>query len=99
MPESNIRYDACLEQQADWAPSLEIGTWGSKPWGNLIEWPIPQWKDYGVKPLDIVFTSGTTATFIPPKGDYTSILVNGIRMQLQESYTLQEGEYTIICYM
>ena len=31
LAESNIRYDARLEQQADWSASLEIGRWGSAP--------------------------------------------------------------------
>ena len=41
LAESNIRYDARLEQQADWSASLEIGRWGSAPWNTLVERPIP----------------------------------------------------------
>lgn len=49
LSEANIRYDARLEGQDRLKPSLEIGKWGSQPWGNLVVRPIPQWKDYGVK--------------------------------------------------
>lgn len=49
LSEANIRYDARLEGQEKMKPSLEIGKWGSQPWGNLVARPIPQWKDYGVK--------------------------------------------------
>ena len=74
LPESNIRYDARLEQQTDWAPSLEIGAWGSKPWGNLIERPIPQWKDYGVKPLAIVCTPGIIEAKLPYNAQFTPVI-------------------------
>ena len=49
LPESNIRYDARLLGQNDQKPSIEIGQWGEGAWGKLIERPIPQWRDYGVK--------------------------------------------------
>ena len=48
LSEANIRYDARLAEQNDFKASVEIGKWGDEPWGNLIERPIPQWKDYGV---------------------------------------------------
>ncbi|MBR4274093.1 MAG: glycoside hydrolase [Bacteroidales bacterium] len=49
LSESNIRYNARLENQNDLRPSLEIGTWNSGAWGKLVERPIPQWRDYGIK--------------------------------------------------
>ena len=56
LPESNIRYDARLEptpnpsqREGNLKSSVEIGIWGDAPWGQLVERPIPQWKDYGVK--------------------------------------------------
>ena len=49
LPESNIRYDARLDAQDEQKPSAEIGIWGDAPWGQLVERPIPQWKDFGVK--------------------------------------------------
>ncbi len=51
LAESNIRYEAPLSppEGGAMAPSLEIGTWGSAPWGQLAERPIPQWRDYGMK--------------------------------------------------
>lgn len=52
LSEANIRYDARLEGQNEFKPSAEIGEWGSKPWGDLILRPIPQWKDYGVRTLE-----------------------------------------------
>ncbi|MBK5719416.1 glycoside hydrolase [Dysgonomonas sp. Marseille-P4677] len=59
LPESNIRYDANKEmidwQTADcekiygFTNAVEIGSWGSAPWNNLVKRPIPFWKDFGVK--------------------------------------------------
>ena len=48
LSEANIRYDARLEGQDEFKASVEIGVWGDKPWGGLIERPIPQWKNYGI---------------------------------------------------
>lgn len=59
LPESNISFDARKEIDAwqtlplDSLPGFsmakEIGHPGDAPWNRLIERPIPQWKDYGVK--------------------------------------------------
>lgn len=57
MPESNIRFDArkCVE---DWnmqvfkgglPGALVQGRAGDQPWGELVERPIPQWKDSGLR--------------------------------------------------
>ena len=53
LSESNIRYDARLEdgrieELKDGKPSLEIGEWGEGAWGKLIKRPVPQWRDYGM---------------------------------------------------
>lgn len=57
LAESNIRYDANVEL-TDWItadpvslgmkPSVNRGPLGSAPWNNLVERPIPMWRDYGV---------------------------------------------------
>lgn len=57
LSEANIRYDARLEGQDSLKPSVELGSWGDKPWGGLILRPIPQWKDYGVKELEYTATT------------------------------------------
>ena len=51
LAESNIRYKTPLSppEGGTYKASLEIGEWGSAPWGKLVERPIPQWKDYGMK--------------------------------------------------
>lgn len=54
LSESNIRYDARLADTDIWEPSKEIGEWGDMPWGNLVQRPIPQWKDHGVIKADFV---------------------------------------------
>ena len=54
LSESNIKYDSRLAGTGVFKPSVEIGTWGDKPWGELRERPIPQWKDYGVKSVEFV---------------------------------------------
>ncbi len=57
LSEANIRYDARLEGQNEFKPSVEIGLWGDKPWGGLVERPVPLWKDYGVKMTEFVKSS------------------------------------------
>ncbi len=55
LPEGNIRYDARealpgwqTDVELDgWAPATELGEASDPPWGELVERPIPQWKDYG----------------------------------------------------
>ena len=51
LPESSLRYDARLAEAEPWKASLEIGIWGDVPWGEMIERPIPQWRDYGIREL------------------------------------------------
>ncbi|NLI35099.1 MAG: glycoside hydrolase [Bacteroidales bacterium] len=68
LPESNIRYDANMNidgwQTADcksahqFAPAVEIGTWGDTPWGEMVKRPIPLWKDYGIKEAQMKRISG-----------------------------------------
>ena len=58
LPESNIRFDA-RKDLAGWQnPGFDDSAWPSAnalgvppcaPWNNLIERPIPQWKDFGLK--------------------------------------------------
>ncbi len=74
LAESSIRYDARLEGQQDWVPSQEIGVWGSAPWNALVERPIPQWKDYGIKPLDAVTTPGITQARLPYNAQFTPVI-------------------------
>ena len=59
LAESNIRFDARLDLDGwqtagtnaldGFLPAQEIGRWGDAPWNNLVERPIPQWKDFGIK--------------------------------------------------
>ncbi|MFL1683234.1 MULTISPECIES: alpha-L-rhamnosidase C-terminal domain-containing protein [Bacteroidales] len=55
LPESNILFDARLDIPGwqiglgDFLPAKELGIWGDAPWNILLERPIPQWKDYGMK--------------------------------------------------
>lgn len=52
LSESNIRYDAQLDNQNKLKPSLEIGTWNKGVWGKLVRRPIPQWRNFNVKIAD-----------------------------------------------
>ncbi len=53
LPESIIRYDARLADTDTLMPAVELGAWGDAPWNKLHERPIPMWKDYGIKQLDL----------------------------------------------
>ncbi len=71
LPESNILYDANKEL-ADWItadpaslgmqPSVMRGEWGAAPWNNLVERPIPMWRDYGVVNADNIEVVSTDST-------------------------------------
>ncbi|MCC8019205.1 MAG: glycoside hydrolase [Rikenellaceae bacterium] len=58
LPESSILYDARIATEGWWQPqfdiagmpyAVEVGSAEDGPWGKLVERPIPQWKDYGLK--------------------------------------------------
>lgn len=67
LPEGNIRFDArkslpdwqTKASVSDWPSATEYGRPPTGPWGELVERPIPQWKDYGRR--DYVTTVETTA--------------------------------------
>ena len=68
LPESNIRYDARFLpfgmehdgfQRAS-SPAEVLAKAGEKPFGHLVERPIPLWKDYGLRPYEQVRRAGDT---------------------------------------
>lgn len=63
LSENNIKYDARLDSvmtdwktnsydDSAWSNADSFGVEGSAPWNNLIERPIPMWKDDGIKLFD-----------------------------------------------
>ena len=68
LPESNIRYDARFALPG-WnttafkgllPPAEVLAKAGEKPFGLLVERPIPLWKDYGLRPYEQVRRAGDT---------------------------------------
>ena len=58
LPESNIRFDARNDiagweqpgfDDTSWLPAAEYGRPPCAPWNQLVERPIPLWKDFGLK--------------------------------------------------
>jgi alpha-L-rhamnosidase len=58
LPESNIRFDARKDlanwqipafDDASWPAAVVFGKPPCAPWNQLVERPIPQWKDFGLK--------------------------------------------------
>ena len=58
LPESNIRFDARNDiegwqnpdfDDSSWAAVSEYGVPPCVPWNQLVERPVPLWKDYGLK--------------------------------------------------
>lgn len=58
LAEANVFYDAGKEpggwterefDDSTWAPAIEFGAPPCAPWGPLVERPIPQWKDFGLR--------------------------------------------------
>jgi hypothetical protein len=67
LPESSLVFDARLDDPAWTGGGLDASSWpaprdhgpaGTAPWGRLIERPIPQWKDYGLKDYTSVRQDG-----------------------------------------
>ncbi len=69
LPESNIRYDARVIDD-NWYATLSGGPFsrsidmgfgpGEPPLGRLVERPVPQWKDYGLRHYEDVRQQGDT---------------------------------------
>lgn len=58
LPESSLVFDARRDDGTWTADGFDASAWpsptvrgdaGSTPWGSLVQRPIPQWKDYGLK--------------------------------------------------
>lgn len=68
LAESNVRFDARKEafgwykQEYDlpFAPAMPIADAGDPPFGELVERPVPLWKDYGLQPYVYTRRSGDT---------------------------------------
>jgi len=61
LPESSLCFDARRDDPAWTRPGYSVGDWAvpelfgtppCAPWGNLVERPIPQWKDSGLREYD-----------------------------------------------
>lgn len=93
LSEANILYDARLEGQDGYKPSVELGEWGCKPWNNLILRPIPQWKDYGVKPLEYtVSNDGEGNTILTARLPYNAQMTPVIDLDAAEEGVLVKME-------
>jgi len=58
LPESSLRFDARADEPewlqpaypaTAWATPIVFGQPPCAPWGQLVDRPIPQWKDYGLR--------------------------------------------------
>jgi hypothetical protein len=57
LPESNVRFDARLDQpdwyqpgpRPNWPPATVLGAANGAPWGQLVRRPVPQWTDSGLR--------------------------------------------------
>ena len=76
LPESNIRFDAGKDisgwqnpgfDDAAWAAAAELGKAPCAPWNELVERPVPLWKDFGLKDY-------TNAAELPKVSDGTVIV-------------------------
>ncbi len=69
LSESNIRFDArndisgwqtaSVTSLSEFQSAVEIGRPGDAPWNKLVDRPIPQWKDFGVKEAIFEHRSGS----------------------------------------
>ncbi len=69
LPESNVGFDARLAEEWS-APDYDDSSWSyakvvaddSASWGNLIERPIPMWRDYGLRDYEEITREGNIIT-------------------------------------
>jgi len=74
LAESNIRFDArkdiagwqtaSLNALRGFSAAEKIGLPGDAPWNKLVERPIPQWKDFGIKEIKFERHKGASADTI-----------------------------------
>lgn len=74
LPESNILFDArndipgwqtaSLASLSGFQSAKEIGHASDAPWNKLVERPIPQWKDFGIKEIKYERRLGATTDSI-----------------------------------
>ncbi|WP_406826901.1 alpha-L-rhamnosidase C-terminal domain-containing protein [Pedobacter sp. KACC 23697] len=83
LPESNIRFDARKDMTnwqtmpitalADFSHAVPIGQPGGAPWNKLVERPIPQWKDFGIR----------AAKFYRLRGNLTDTIIAKLPYNMQ----------------
>ena len=75
LSEGDVIYDARNENgnwmqpdydDSTWSNALEAGTEGSAPWNNLVQRPIPLWKDFGLKKTTDLKRKGNRVTMKLP---------------------------------
>ncbi len=61
LAESSIKYNAQLgnfdfiknhQNIQNWEAAVSLGAYPTSPWNHLVKRPIPQWKNYGLKPYE-----------------------------------------------
>jgi hypothetical protein len=112
LPESNIRFDANrdmndwqtkdCEAEYNFSKSEEIASIGDKPWNNLVERPIPQWKDFGIKTAATERTPDSDSTckqvaYLPCNMQMTPIIaledtVGGKLISIETDHTFAGGD-------
>lgn len=99
LPESNIRYDATA-MPASWTGAVAV----TPHLGPMLERPIPQWKNYGVKPVKFEITHGadtdTLVARLPYNMQMTPVLdikdnVGGNLVQIQTDHSFTAGTNNI----
>ena len=86
LPESNVRYDARQSLtgwttrgylDSLWPAAVPLAEAGAGPWGALVDRPIPQWRDFGLKPyadapaFPFVATGDTVVVSLPYNAQVT----------------------------
>lgn len=73
LPESNIRYDARFET-VFLRPSVEVCEEGGQPWGKLVERPIPQFRNFGVKDVEYTVDGDRIVARLPYNMQFTPVI-------------------------
>ena len=81
LPESNIRYDARLDMPS-WqtetpdffTASREVCEAGGKPWGELVNRPVPQFRNYGVTQAEYIREGDLLTIKLPDNIQFTPVI-------------------------
>lgn len=110
LPESNLCFDArkditnwqqkALSQLVGFEPAVEIAPWENDIYGKMVERPIPQWKNFGIKEGQFVKKKYDTYTIytlpLPYNMQFTPVItvrdsIGGHKIDISTDHSIAGG--------